>query len=138
MSPPTSACRGLGLRDFLTLAVKYYRGGGTNTLIRRSAQLKAAQVPLPQILAELRALAATRRPNFGLSAMEALTDILAHSQDIAPPPGPYAGRRAPRVAAWAATGSWLFRRRDRFGGRRRAPPLTGVTPDRDRCRLVDG
>ncbi|WP_211221816.1 maleylpyruvate isomerase family mycothiol-dependent enzyme [Granulicoccus phenolivorans] len=117
--------QGLGLRDFLTLAVKYYRGGGTNTLIRRSAQLKAAQVPLPQILAELRALAATRRPNFGLSAMEALTDILAHSQDIALPLGRTLAVE-PRVAAWAATGSWLFRRRDRFGvvG---APPLTGVT-----------
>lgn len=74
----------LGLRDALRMLVKH--PGPVNRMIRDSSRLKAV-VPVDQLVAELRALAGSRRPNLGLTNREALVDILVHSQDIARPLG---------------------------------------------------
>ena len=78
--------------------------GSLNRMIHASTRDKARR-PTTQLIAEIRAMAGSRRHNFGLTARETLIDIVVHGQDIAVP----IGRSLPvppRVAATAAQRVW--------------------------------
>lgn len=101
----------LGLRDALRMVVKH--PGPMNRMMRDYARHKAA-APVDQLVAELRALAGSRRPNLGLTNREALVDILVHSQDIARPlgrdlPMPREPAVEAAVTVWSYFGTWKSR-----------------------------
>jgi uncharacterized protein (TIGR03083 family) len=92
----------LTLGGGLRLALKH--PGSLNRMIQASTRDKAHQ-PTAQLVAEIRAMAGSRRHNFGVTAQETLIDIVVHGQDIAVPihrslPVP------PQVAATAAQRVW--------------------------------
>ena len=92
----------LTLADGLKILVKH--PGSLNRTIRASTRAKARQ-PAAQLIAEIRAMAGSRRHNFGVTANETLIDIVVHGQDIAVP----IGRSLyvpPEVAATAAQRVW--------------------------------
>jgi uncharacterized protein (TIGR03083 family) len=79
---------------------------GINRMIRESA-CGRADLPVEQIIAEIRGMVGSRRHNIGVTCQETLIDILVHSQDIAMP----LGRRLdvdPHAAAVAATRVWSY------------------------------
>ena len=91
-------------------------------MIRDTARRKAA-VAAPRLVAELRAMAGSRRLAPGVSPLEPLLDVLVHGQDIAVPLG--RTRVMPvDAAAAAATRVWTlpwplsraFRARSRLCG----------------------
>ncbi|MHA6524760.1 maleylpyruvate isomerase family mycothiol-dependent enzyme [Tessaracoccus sp. G1721] len=73
----------LGWGDLVRMLPKY-RGGGMNRLIGDSAREKAA-VPVDTLIAEIRAMAGSRRHNLGVTSRDTLIDIIVHGQDIALP-----------------------------------------------------
>lgn len=75
----------LRLRDVLATVIRHPGSlGGMNRMIRLSARHKA-DVPVEQLVSELRASIGSRRTNIGVTNVETLTDILVHGQDIAIP-----------------------------------------------------
>ncbi|TQI99912.1 maleylpyruvate isomerase family mycothiol-dependent enzyme [Kribbella jejuensis] len=74
----------LTLGDGLKLALKH--PGGVNRTIHASTRAKSRQ-PTAQLIAEIRAMAGSRRHNVGVTAQETLIDIVVHGQDIAVPIG---------------------------------------------------
>ena len=90
----------LGLRDVLRMLGRWR--GSMDRTIEHVARLRAAELTTGQIIAAIRGMIGSRRRNFGVTHLEALTDILVHSQDIAIP----LGRRldmSPAAAAAAAS-----------------------------------
>lgn len=88
------------LRDVLAMP-RHWKGSMDRT-IGDAARRKAAAASPAQIVAELRATAATRRHNLGVTSLETLIDLLVHEQDIALPLGRDRDM-PPEVAAVAAT-----------------------------------
>ncbi len=86
--------------------------GGLNRTIRESARSRA-RLPAQRLVAELRATVGSRRHNVGLTALETLTDILVHGQDIAVPLG-LDLETPPEAASVAAERVWSY------GGRGKA------------------
>lgn len=96
--------------------------GNFDRMIADTAR-RHATVPQRQVVAEIRAMAGSRRLAAGVTYLEPLVDVLAHGQDIAVP----LGRPRPmpvEATATAATRVWTmpwplstaFRARARFSG----------------------
>jgi uncharacterized protein (TIGR03083 family) len=96
-------------RDLLAnLGVMLRARGNLDRLTRDMAARRAAEAGDARLVELLRASIGSRRPNFGVTPMETLTDILVHGQDIAVP----LGRDLPMpadIAADAATRNWTMR-----------------------------
>ncbi|NUR99999.1 MAG: maleylpyruvate isomerase family mycothiol-dependent enzyme, partial [Kribbellaceae bacterium] len=92
----------LTLADGLKLVLKH--PGSLNRMIQASTRGKAQQ-PTAQLIAEIRAMAGSRRHNFGVTAQETLIDIVVHGQDIAVPIG-RSLHVPPRSARTAAQRVW--------------------------------
>ncbi|GAA0743429.1 maleylpyruvate isomerase family mycothiol-dependent enzyme [Dactylosporangium roseum] len=75
----------LGLRDALG-TMRHWRGTMDRT-IAHAARSRAAAWSTGQIAGNIRATADVHKPTLGVTALETLTDILVHSQDIALPLG---------------------------------------------------
>lgn len=110
----------MGARVALVAAAR--AGGSFDRMICDTARRKAA-VAAPRLVAELRAMAGSRRLAPGVSPLEPLLDVLVHGQDIAVPLG--RTRVMPvDAAAAAATRVWTlpwplsraFRARSRLCG----------------------
>lgn len=115
----------LGTRvGVITGAIELARARGrVNTLIHDSAVRRAGAVEPAQLVADLRAAAASRRHPMGTSYLNPLADVLVHGQDIAVPLGRH--REMPLdAAAVAATRDWTmgfpFHARRRLAGLRLA------------------
>jgi uncharacterized protein (TIGR03083 family) len=106
-------------------AVGLARARGSFDRMVRDTARRHATVPTAQLVAELRAMAGSRRKAPGISKLEPMLDVLVHGQDIAIPLG------CPRTmpagpAAAAATRVWTmgwpmsraFRARSRLHGLR--------------------
>ena len=76
-----------------------------NRTINRSAQIVAAELSTDEIIRRIRAMVGSRRHNSFVTPLEALTDALVHSQDIAIPLGRPLEMN-PRAAVAAATRNW--------------------------------
>jgi uncharacterized protein (TIGR03083 family) len=86
----------LTARDMMGVMLRWR--GTMNRTIANEARRRAAAMPTAQLAAEIRGTVGSRRPQFGVTATETLTDILVHSQDIAIP----LGRTVPVPAEAAA------------------------------------
>lgn len=76
-----------------------------NDFIHDAALLQAQELSTQQIIARIRNGMGSRRHNPGVTALETLTDILVHSQDIAIPLGVELPMR-PALSALAASRRW--------------------------------
>lgn len=84
------------------------RAGGSVDRMVRDTACRHAAAPPEQLVGEVRAMAGSRRLAPGITALEALTDVLVHGQDIAVPLG--RPRSMPLdAAATAATRVWTCR-----------------------------
>jgi uncharacterized protein (TIGR03083 family) len=81
-------------------AVELARAGGSLQRMIRDTAVRHAAAPPGQLVAEIRAMAGSRRRVPGVSHLEPLLDILVHGQDIAVPLG--RRRTMPMEAACAA------------------------------------
>ncbi|HVK44364.1 MAG TPA: maleylpyruvate isomerase family mycothiol-dependent enzyme [Micropruina sp.] len=82
-----------------------------NATIHNSAVIQS-RLPTAEIIARITAMIGSRRHNAFVTALETLTDILVHSQDIAIPLGanlemPTAASALAATRAWDTRGSWL-------------------------------
>jgi uncharacterized protein (TIGR03083 family) len=68
-------------------ALEMVRAGGSLPRLIRTTAVRHAAVPTAQIVAEIRAMAGSRRRAVGVSHLEPLLDVLVHGQDIAVPLG---------------------------------------------------
>jgi uncharacterized protein (TIGR03083 family) len=80
----------------------------------------AARRPVPELIADIRAMVGSRRRNLGVSSEDALTDCLVHSQDIVLPLGlrlelPLDAAAAAATRVWERAG-WPFYAPRRFRG----------------------
>ncbi|GAA3232947.1 maleylpyruvate isomerase family mycothiol-dependent enzyme [Dactylosporangium siamense] len=90
----------LGFRDALGV-MRHWRGN-MDRATQQAARARATTLSTGEIVAELRRTNGNRRHNLGVTQLEALIDILVHSQDIAVPLGrPF--DLAPDAAAVATT-----------------------------------
>jgi uncharacterized protein (TIGR03083 family) len=108
-------------------AIDMVRAGGSLQRMIRDTAVRHAGVPRERVVAEIRAMAGSRRRAPGVSHLEPLLDVLVHGQDIALPLG--RPRTMPvDAAAAAATRVWTlpwpmsatFRARTRLRGLRLA------------------
>jgi uncharacterized protein (TIGR03083 family) len=105
----------LGARAAAGMMITYR--GDTDRAIRESARKRSVAWPTGKIIAEIRATAASRRHNFGVTYRETLIDVLVHAQDIAIPLArPYP--MPPEATATAATRIWTMRWPPPFPARR--------------------
>lgn len=129
-----SLCRGWRVRDVaahLALAhmgraqalVGLARARGSFAGMVRDTARRHASVPPEQIVAEIRAMAGSRRLAPGITHLEPLIDVLVHGQDIAIPlgrprsmPVDAAAAAATRVWAYRWPLSVAFRARERLAG----------------------
>jgi uncharacterized protein (TIGR03083 family) len=129
-----SLCRGWTVRDVAAhvalqnlpvsalpgLAVGMIRWGGPNAAIRVSA-CRHAELPIEQIIGEIRDRIGVWRPLPGVTYLESAIDYLVHPQDIAIPVGRDV-TMPPDAAVVAADRVWTSRRmfhgRKRFAGYR--------------------
>lgn len=105
--------------------------GSFDRMIRDTARRHAA-ASTSQLIAEIRAMAGSRRRAPGVSHLEPLLDVLVHGQDIAVPLG--RPRTMPLdAAATAATRVWTIRwpLSRAFGARQRLKGLRVVASDTD-------
>jgi uncharacterized protein (TIGR03083 family) len=113
-----------GLGSVLLGALRH--PGPLNHVIRETARSRGSR-PTERLVADLRATVGARRPNFSVTYLENLIDILVHGQDIAVP----LGRSLPApvdAAATAAARVWSYRETRR--GRKKShvfrnPPYDG-------------
>lgn len=90
-------------------------GGNFNRMADRTARRKAAE-PTEKLIADLRALADSRRMGLTMKPAEALLDMLTHGQDIALPlgrayPMPIDATRIAAERVWQMTFPFMARRR---------------------------
>ena len=105
----------LGPGEAIGMMIRYR--GDTDRAIRERARQRAGTWPTSKIIANIRAMAGSRRHNFGVTDRETLIDILVHAQDIAIPLSqPYP--TPPAAAAAAATRMWTMRWPPPFPARR--------------------
>lgn len=106
-----------------------------NTFIHDAGVLQAQAMSTEQIIAEIRNGMGSRRHNPGLTALETLTDILVHSQDIAIPLGMDLPM-SPSLSAMAATRRWDTRGTWLASVNRRLPWASCrlIATDADWCR----
>ena len=104
----------LGVRDiagFVARNPRILRSVTLNATIRDTAVIQS-RLPTDELIRRIRAMIGSRRHNAFVSPMEALTDTLVHSQDIAIPVGvrlellPTAGTLA-ATRVWDTRGTWL-------------------------------
>ena len=96
------------VRDALGFMVRHprmLRSVALNDFILKAGILQAEALSTEQIIAGIRNGIGSRRHNPGLTALETLTDILVHSQDIAIPLGVDVPMR-PSLCALAASRRW--------------------------------
>ncbi len=93
---------------FISRHPRILRSMPLNTFIHDAGVIQAQALSTEQIVAEIRNGMGSRRHNPGLTALETLTDILVHSQDIAIPLG-VALPMPPSLSALAATRRWETR-----------------------------
>ncbi|HEX2073811.1 MAG TPA: maleylpyruvate isomerase family mycothiol-dependent enzyme [Geodermatophilus sp.] len=113
-------------------AVAMARAGGSFHRMVRDTARRHAAAPAEQLMAQIRAMAGSRRRAPGISHLEPLLDVLVHGQDIAVP----LGRRRPMpvdAAAAAATRVWTMPRplAAAFKARSRLRGLELVATDTD-------
>lgn len=88
-------------------ALEIVRARGSLPRLIRTTAVRHAAVPSEQIVAEIRAMAGSRRRAVGVSHLEPLLDVLVHGQDIAVPLG--RPRAMPvEAAVTAATRVWTM------------------------------
>lgn len=93
---------------FISRHPRILRSMRLNTVIHDAVVIQAQALSTEQIVAEIRNGIGSRRHNPGITALETLTDILVHSQDIAIPLGLELPMR-PTLSALAATRRWETR-----------------------------
>lgn len=118
----------LGPRDvaaFVARNPRMLRSVSLNATIHESAVIQAQQLPPAEIVARIRSMVGSRRHNTFVTPLDALTDALVHSQDIALPLGldlPLhpVGSALAATRAWAVRDTWLGKvnRRLPLGGYR--------------------
>ena len=74
----------LTVRDMMGVVIRWRR---TMDRTLASEARRRAALPTAQLAAEIRGMVGSRRPQFGVTVTETLTDALVHSQDIAIPLG---------------------------------------------------
>jgi uncharacterized protein (TIGR03083 family) len=88
-------------------AAELVRARGSLPRMIHDSAVRHAAVPMTQVIAEIRAMAGSRRKAPGVSHLEPLLDVLVHGQDIAVPLG--RERRMPvEAATTAATRVWTI------------------------------
>jgi len=88
-------------------ALEMVRAGGSLPRMIRTTAVRHAVLPTDRIVAQIRAMAGSRRRAAGISPHEPLLDVLVHGQDIAVPLG--RPRAMPVAAAvTAATRVWTM------------------------------
>lgn len=135
-----SLCAGWRVRDVaahLALAatisaprafVEFVRARGDFNRMIRDTAIRHARRPIPEIIAEIRAAAASRRLAPSTKPLDPLFDALVHGQDIAVPLG--IERVMPREAARVCT-THIWERGFPFHARRRLHGLRLVATDID-------
>ncbi len=129
-----SLCRGWRIRDVAAhLALAHMgraqalagmaRARGSFARMVRDTARRHASAPPEQLVAEIRAMAGSRRLAPGITHLEPLIDVLVHGQDIAVPlgrprtmPVDAAAAAATRVWAYRWPLSVAFRARERLAG----------------------
>jgi len=113
-----SLCAGWRVRDVVAHLALAHMGPGAaltaairargsfDAMVRDTAR-RHAVVPRDQLVAEIRAMAGSRRHAPGVTPLEPLLDILVHGQDIAVPLG-HPRRMPVDAAAVAATRVWTM------------------------------
>jgi uncharacterized protein (TIGR03083 family) len=118
-------------------AVRYR--GSFNRMIGETARRHAAETTPEQLIAEIRAMAGSRKHPIGTSHLDPLVDVLVHTQDIAVPLG---RERAMPVDAAVAAADRVWSMGFPFGARRRLTGLRLEATDADWARgagvLVSG